>query len=471
VNILVIDVGSSSVRALVFDESLRVTGQASSPVRFTTAPAGAATMDAETLRQITEDCIDRVMKAAPPIQIVGMATYVGNLLGVDQDGRAITPIYSYADTRSAPDVEALRDETDIQAAHQRTGAPHHSAYHAGRLRWLKRSGQHAAQWIDLATYLYRCWFGRVDVPCSYSVASWSGLLNRETLRWDDQWLRALEIELKQLAPLADFSAVQRGLAPEYARRWSALRDVPFTLAVGDGAAANVGSGALEANTATLTIGTTAALRCVSTETLPSVPQGLWGYRIDAARHLIGGATSEGGNLHQWLKQTVLLPQDAETQLARRDLDAHGLTFLPLLAGERSPGWRADATGTLHGIRFSTTPLDMLQAAMEGVALRLGQIAAALNLPDRVQIMAGGGALHASSVWARMCAAALNRPLHLLAEAESTARGVAILAREVLGVRDAPPPAIARMIEPMGEDVQRMRAAGERQRALYGKLYG
>ncbi len=278
-------------------------------------------------------------------------------------------------------------------------------------------------------------------------------------------------------PLADYSETRRGLAGDYAARWPAVRDVPFCLAVGDGAAANIGCGCGDDSNIALTVGTTAALRIVSTEILPNVPPGLWGYRVDDTHHLIGGATSEGGNIFQWARDTLRLDDanmgDVETELMSRVPDSHGLTFLPLLAGERSPGWAADATGSVVGLRLSTTPMDILQAALEGVALRLSLISQQFEglVRDDAAVMGGGGALAASSAWAHMIANALNRPLNITEEAEITARGVAILALHAIGASSltAYPPTIAYTIEPIPAVVDILRAARERQVDLYYRV--
>src|SRR5262249_47742683 len=147
------------------------------------------------------------------------------------------------------------------------------------------------------------------------------------------------------------------------------------LPVGDGAAANIGCGCADESHIALTVGTTAALRLVSGDILPTVPPGMWGYRVDGTHHLMGGATSEGGNIFSWARDTLRLDEgdDLDSTLMSRSPDAHSLTFLPLLAGERSPGWAAGATGSIVGLRLSTTPVDILQAALEGVALRLSLI--------------------------------------------------------------------------------------------------
>ncbi len=375
--VLVIDIGSSSARALLFDDTAEPIPGASfsQPHHFTTMPAGAATIEADILQTSIEQCIDKVLHHpdAKSIRVVGMASFVGNVLGVDEAGKASTPIYSYADTRSAEDVEALKQMLDSEKMHQQTGCLLHTAYQAN-WRWLRRTGPEfrVSRWMDFATYFYHQWFG--ESPASYSVASWSGMLNRRDLTWDSDMLTALEMDAGKLPKLADYKQFQQGLTPVYAERWPALKDVPFCLAVGDGAAANIGSGCAQPSHIALTVGTTAALRMVTDESLPRVPDGLWSYRVDAQHQLIGGATSEGGNIFQWVRQTLKLGESAENELASRKPNSHGLTFLPLLAGERSPGWAAHATGSIVGLRLSTTPVDILQAALEGVALRLSLIA-------------------------------------------------------------------------------------------------
>jgi gluconokinase len=477
--VLVIDVGSSSVRALLFDDQARPIPGAlvSRAYTFTTNPPGAATIDAAELQSAVESCVDEILAhpAATNVVAVGLDSLVGNMLGVNDRGEPLTPIFTYADTRSAEDVAVLRDQVDVEAAHQRTGCIHHTAYQPGRIHWLRRTESElfgkVAMWTDFAAFLYRRWFG--DAQCSYSVASWSGMLDRTALKWDEEWLDILGMDEAAFPPLADIQAVKVGLRPDYARRWPALRDVPFCLAVGDGAAANVGSGCVDSSHIALTVGTTGAIRMISSDDLPRVPDGLWNYRLDAEHHLTGGATSEGGNIFAWASKTLALEnvESLETQLAGRPADGHGLTFLPLLAGERSPGWSANATGAIIGLRLSTTPLDILQAALEGVALRLALIAGQLGDLSGAAVIASGGALVSSLAWTQIIANALNCPLHLTADSEITARGTAILALRALGkggLNDFPPE-ITAVVSPQPDGVAAMRAASARQVEIYQKF--
>jgi gluconokinase len=479
-SILVIDIGSSSVRALLFDAQAQLVPGAvvARPHAFLREPSGASIIDARELRVRVESCIDDLLThpAAASISAVGMDTFVGNVLGLDAAGSPLTPVFTYADTRSAEDAARLAAEVDSDTNHQRTGCLLHSAYLPAQFTWLRRTQPNlfaaVTRWTDVGTYLYESWFGSARE--SYSVASWSGLLNRADLSWDAEWLARLELSPAALPHLGDIDHLQTDLLPAYAERWPQLRDALFCLPVGDGAAANVGAGCVTPSHVALTVGTTAALRTITDTRLPHVPSGLWSYRVDAKLHLIGGATSEGGSVFRWLNETLALGDAAafEAELARRPADAHGLTLLPLFGGERSPGWAADATGVIVGLRFSTTPLDILQAGLEAVALRLALVAEQLeSAAPNAQFIASGGAVVASPVWAQIITNALNRPIHVTEENELTARGTALLVlRAMAGTAlDAYPPTIARVLEPQPQAAAALAAARVRQVRLY-KLF-
>ena len=408
--LLVIDLGSSSVRALLFDDSAHLIDGSIHSRRcdFDTDSSGRATIDARALQSLVESCIDQVLRhpAAAEIRALGLATFVGNWLGLDAAGNACTPVFTYADTSSGAEIPALLERLGgaADAYHQATGCMLHAAYLPAQFARFQRGSPASSAKIqsicDIGGYLYRQWF-KPDAPMSLSVASWSGLLDTARRGWHWGYARRLlgDEFLDKLPPLADYDSAQTGLNASYSSRWNQLRDVPFFLALGDGAAANIGSGAVDARHIALTMGTTSALRAI--KDVERLPWGLWRYLVCADMPLVGGATSEGGNVYQWVTHDLLGGSGAlDAQLARRGADCHGLTVLPLLAGERSPGWQQNAAGTIHGIRRSTSRLDILQAHLEAVALRLSLIYDQLK-GDGAKVMAGGGALEASAVWAQI----------------------------------------------------------------------
>jgi gluconokinase len=417
--ILAIDIGTSAVKILLFDRQGRAVDGVQSRATFEirTSKDGASEVDPDGLLEIVWQGIDgtlvRAGKLAQKIAGVASCTFVGNILGVDQKARPLTPVFTYADTRAENEVVWLRAEFDEIEVHDRTGCHFHSSYLPARLRWLSRSRsdvfRQVHRWVSIGEYMVLKLFGEASV--SYSVASWSGLLDRHQLIWDEPLLAKLPIEVDQLSPLADANFPKQGLRSEFASRWPALGNVPWFPAAGDGAAANIGSGCTFASRVAITMGSTTAIRAVVDKTIHSVPHGLWCYRVDGKRSLPGGATSEGGSLFAWMTDTLQLgdPSDPESGVAKLKPDGHGLTILPFLAGERSPGWQAHAKATIHGLSLATSSMEILRAGMEAVAYRVALVFDKLAelLPGDLQVVAGGGALQNSPTWLQMAYEALG----------------------------------------------------------------
>jgi gluconokinase len=409
---------------------------------------------------------------------VAACTFVNNLLGVDKNDRAVTPLTTYADTRADAEVAGLKADFDEAAVHDRTGCRFHPSYLPARFRWLARTRsdliRRGTRFISIGEYLELKLFGETAV--TYSVASWTGLLNRYRLEWDRDLLAALPVKVEQLSPLTDVSASRRGLRPHFAARWPMLRDLPWFPAVGDGATANIGSGCVSPARVALTVGTTSALRVVLTQTLDHLPAGLWCYRVDGRRSLLGGALTEGGSVFAWIRATLQLEKWSalETSLADLEPDTHGLTILPFLAGERAPGWAGHARATIHGLTLATTSLDILRAGLEAVAYRLALVFELLHpaLSTDLQVVASGGALIHSPTWLQIITDVLGRPVFVSGVHEASGRGTALLALESLGALadlEQAPDFITVVYQPESRNHARYRRAMERQQALYKKL--
>jgi len=481
--ILTIDAGSSSVRAMLFDRQGRaVTGvEGHEPCQLHTTTEGAVEESADEMLARIERCIDTALQQAgaltSAIGAVACDTLASNILAIDTAGRPLTPLITYADTRNADDAVALRRQLDERSVHDRTGCMLRTSYWPARLAWFRRTQPEvwrtAVRWITLGELLEQRFFGQSRL--SYSIASWSGLLDRKKLVWDAPLLAAVGLTQDHLSPLVDVHEPMRGLAAPYAARWPALRDVPWFPAIGDGAAANVGSGCIGHERLALTIGTSGAMRVILDD-VAQIPAGLWAYRVDRRRALLGGATSEGGNVYAWMLETLQLSERnaIEQGLEQMQPDSHGLTILPFLAGERSPGWAGDVKATISGLGLSTTPLAILRASLEAVAYRFALIARAIDEPSGAnhRFIASGGGLLRSPAWMQIFADVLGRPVIASAEPEATSRGVALLALETLGVipdLQALPAADGAVYQPDQTRHERYQAAIARQQQFYDVL--
>ena len=482
--ILAIDIGTSAVKILLYDRQGRAIEEAHShtATKIRTSREGASETDPDGLLEIVWKGVDSVLaktgKLAEEIAAVASCTFVGNIMAADQKGKPLTPVFTYADSRAEKEVGWLQAQFDENDVHNRTGCHFHSSYLPARLRWLNRIQpdliRQATRWLSIGEYMALKLFG--EASASYSIASWNGLLDRHQLVWDEPLMAKLPIGAAQLSPLVNMNSPREGLLAEFASRWPALQNIPWFPAIGDGAAANIGSGCTSASRVAITMGSTTAIRAVVDKTIDRLPPGLWCYRIDRQRSLPGGATSEGGNLFTWMTDTFRLgdPSDLEPDVARLKADGHGLTVLPFWAGERSPGWRGNAKATIHGLSLATSPAEILRAAMEAVAYRVKLVSDKLVsiLPDDLQIVAGGGALQNSPAWLQMITDVLGREVAMTGVPETSARGTALLAFEALGlIKDfnAIPDFIENTYLPDAERHAIYRRALKRQERLYKKL--
>src|SRR5579871_664801 len=465
---LSLDIGTSSTRVLLWDTAGHEVDGVHAQVQYQqrTTPDGGVEMDAAELLQHVGAALDQALAQAgtkaQAIGAVGISTYWHALLGLDANSAPLTPIYSWADNRSGEVARRLRHDLDAEAIHGRTGCVIHPSFYPAKLVWLRETQRETfdrvARWVSPSEYLFGQLFGPAACRVSISMASGTGLFHQERCEWDTETLAALSLPQEKFSPIVNLTERSQGLQGDFATRWPALRDVPFFPAVGDGACGNIGSGCVSPERFAINLGTSGAIRAVWDQSVPlakagaeypaSAPDGFWRYLVDIHRPVIGAAFSDGGHVYAWMSRTLQLPapEALEAELAKREPGAHGLSFLPFLAGERSLGWNPDARAALLGLTIDTAPIEIVQAAMEAVALRFGLAAAQLRalFPQSKEIIASGGALGHSPVWSQMFADALGQPLTLAAEPEASSRGAALLAMEAAGIIQATGEAEARL---------------------------
>lgn len=444
--ILTLDIGSSSVRAGLYNQEAQPEQglNARRIYELSTTADGGAEIQADFLFELVCQVIDEVLLKAEAsskeIVAVAISTFWHNVMGLDSAQEPLTPVYSWADTRSAKAAEQLKRLLNEESFHARTGTVFHPSYLPAKLWWLRESQpqvwQRTARWMSFGEYLLLKLFG--ETVCSISMASGTGLLDQLRCRWDEEILNVLSVRLEQLSPLGDMNTPLQSLRNIYAKRWPRLRSVPWFPALGDGACSNIGSGCFDSRRIALMVGTSGAMRvCLNRE--PSfIPPGLWCYHVDRCRFLMGGALSNGGILFEWLHETLRVednPEALEQKIATQSPAAHGLTVLPFLAGERSPGWKGHARAAIVGLSLHTRPVEIVRASLESVAYRFAKIALLLKkaVPDSIEIIASGGALLKSPAWTQIMADVLGQRVIASAVAEASSRGAALLAMEAVNI--------------------------------------
>ncbi len=446
--LLALDVGTSSTRAALFDMDAtrlaRSTAQHAYALR--TTAAGAAELDPAALLKAVRDCLagtmalhhaDRALRGRP-IAGIGLTCFWHSLIGLDKAGKPLTPIYTWADARCREDAGKLRAEYTERAVHARTGCMLRASFWPAKLLWLKRTQPRlfhkVARWVSPAEWLQIALSG--NSACAIGMATGTGLFDPRRLDWDKRLLERCDVTPDLLGTISDEPIETSGaLASTYPE----LKSIPWFPGIGDGAASNLGCGATRPGFSAINVGTSAAVRIMREGKDARAPFGLFCYRVDARRFLIGGAISNAGNLRAWcLRELRVDPENVEKELAKENPPESDLTVVPFWAAERAPTWNEDLRGAILGITQSTTATDLFRAITEATYHRLAQIVELIlgksGTPPK--FLVSGGIQNSAASMQRL-ADVLGVRLYPSTEPEASIRGAAVFALEKLGCQIAP----------------------------------
>jgi gluconokinase len=434
--ILALDLGTSSVRGLVLDQSaVPLPGAlARRKPEMTVDDDGAATFDGPTYLAALVECLDELAEAGhlDSVEMVAACAQWHSVVALDAQGAPLGPVLTWLDTRPAPLPGAARP-ADEAAFHDRTGAWWHRFYWSVRLPWLRQHLRTTPpRFAGLVEYVYGVLLD--EAPMSISQASGTGLLNLWTRSWDEEACNLAGVRPRDLPALAPEDWRGR-LRPQYARRWPALSAAEWAPPLGDGAASNVGSRCYDERRAAVTVGTSAAVRVIqpapADAELPDLPHVLWRYRVDERRVITGAAYSAGGNLFKWARRELRLPEGDQLDDELADIAPGSVIRTdPRLGGDRPPGLAPAGSGKLCDLSLGTTAVDMFAGLMGAVC---GQVAVGLaeleaTLGHQVEVVVGGGAVAASAWWRRAFEVSLApRPVFHVENPEIGAVGAALVA--------------------------------------------
>lgn len=440
--VLTLDIGTSSVRAMLFDACGREILGSEAQVKYaqTTSRDGGVETDPDALLKHTVASIEKLLRATPKrdlsrIAAIGVSCFWHSLLGLDENRDAVTPLYSWADTRSHEQAAAMKSHFDEDEYHTRTGCFLHSSFWPAKLMWLHGSNPElfgkVKTWVGFGEYVILKLTG--VLAQSRSMASATGLFNSRDNVWDADIMKSVHVGLAALLPVDKADRTINEVAPEYRKRLAPIASLPWTLPFGDGACSNIGSGAFEPSRLAINIGTSGALRAATSSN--KAVKGLFRYGLDYDTNIVGGALANGGNAYAWMRQNLDLNAGSLKQIARMAPDSHGLTVLPFWAGERSPGWHSGAKASIIGLNLHSSAAEIARAALESIAYTLDSIRIPLqeHYPEAKVIVASGGALSSDPQWMQIMADVFGTPVVQSTVSEATSRGAALLASRKVGL--------------------------------------
>lgn len=440
--IIGLDVGTTGVKVLAANPLGETIAVAEATYSLSQPEVGYREQDPEEILKVTEDVLKQVLdQLSRPVAAICFGAAMHSLIAVDKQSKPLTPAIIWADVRSSAYAARLRKTEVGRQIYEASGAPIHAMLPLCKIAWLRDHQpeifKKTHKFISIKEYCIAQWFGRYIVD--YAIAGASGLWNKKTLEWHKQALDWAGITAQHLSQV---------VAPTYQLGKPAFRsfehsciaeDTRFILGASDGCLANLNASGFNQKEATLTLGTSGAIRLTAQNTLPDPVMSIFDYYLTEQYHVIGGPTNNGGIVLDWLKQkfypditaTAVILQKAEAV----SVGANGLVCLPYFFGERAPLWREDVSGKFHGVQSQHGRDHFARAALEGIIFNLYGIAQRLQVASSSQIegLWTDGGLTQSDFIAQLIANVFHLPVYRSSSTHGVARGAVLLAAYALEI--------------------------------------
>lgn len=477
-----LDLGTSSVKALLVDADQAVIARASAPLTVSRPRDGWSEQDPAHWITAAENVLDAIRDAAPgalsALRGIGLSGHMHGATLLDASDAVIRPCILWNDTRSHAEAAALDADPQFRALSGNIVFP---GFTAPKLAWVK------AQEPDIFTRV-----AKVLLPKDYlrlwltgehmsemSDASGTSWLDVAARDWSDDLLSASGMTRAQMPRLVEGSAVSGTLRPELATRWGLPAGVVVAGGGGDNAASAIGMGVVAEGQAFLSLGTSGVLFAANDSFRPDPDSAVHAFchALPGTWHQMGVILAATDALN-WLGGIVGADAHTLTDELGDTLRAPGRAlFLPYLGGERTPHNDAQVRGGFVGLSHADDRAAMTQAVLEGVAFAFRDNRAALASAGATfsrALVVGGGSQ--SRYWLHCLATALNMPLDRAEEGDlGAALGAARLGMLASDGGDpatvcAPPP-IVETIDPTAALRPAFDDAYHRYRAAYPALKG
>jgi gluconokinase len=447
-----VDIGTTGVRSVAYRLDGSATAIQTEEYPLFTDHSGVAEQDAGTIVMALEAVVTRTVKSlkeeASQVKGVAFSSVLHSFLAIGADGRPLSRLMTWADTRGQIYLEELKEKLDTVASYHRTGCPMHPMYSLLKIYWFKQQRPEmfakTAYFGTIKDFVFHRFTGTRVVD--KSVASGTGCYNLQSLEWDEEILDLLEISKEQM-PTVVPTTTQYPLEKTMAERLGLPAGLPVIIGAGDGMLANVGVGAVKKGQINITIGTSGAIRMAADEPKTDEKRRTWCYNLAEGRWMLGGAINNGGISFRWIKDKFA---ETEQRVAEKlGLDSYallanyaekvpagsnGLIILPFFTGERAPYWNADARGVFFGLTLNHDKRHMIRAILEGICYRMKSVLMSLeDITGKAEEIRVSGSFTRSEVWLQILSDVLGREICVPNVEEGAAFGAAILGFYTLGM--------------------------------------
>lgn len=452
-NVLAIDLGTSSVRAMIVDEQGNILGKEQSRYSVIRVSDYMQEQSPDEIYghfiETVKACVKQAGDKAEEIGVVAFSSQMYNIFPVDGQGNVLYNMILWSDSRSEKQAERMAALYGKDCLYEATGCPLNSMYPFSKILWMKEEEreitERAVKYISIKEYIVEKMTGRYIVD--YSMAASTGIFNIHTMKWDEKALQYLGLTEEAfslpVSGLSCFDFVNDDLRAEL----GLPAEIKVVSAGGDGPMAQIGSGACEEGSVNMDIGTSAAARVIAHQPIVDGGGRMWTYAVTEDSWVYGGILSNAGNGYHWLIQNIAEFMQAETmddvfdtveeKMEKLPPIREELLFIPYLLRCRSPYWDDRVKATIYGLTQEHTLADIVKAYLESIGFDMFSLIRIIGEQVKVReriILTGG--LAKSAMICQLLADILGREIVTLRSNEGSIMGAAIFGLKAAGVLDA-----------------------------------
>ena len=424
-NCLGMDYGTTSVKAILFDENAK---ELCSVTRDYTVNAAGNTVElpAEKYLELLFDILAEIGREHK-IDCLSIDTQCETMILADENGKPVRDAIVWLDNRATEEAAMIEERFGRKAVYEITGQPEITAtWPACKLLWVKRNEPEVFQKTKkiflLEDYLLYALTGKFVTEKT---------LQSSTIYFDIQkdayWGEMLDfigVREEQLPTLMD--------SGKYVGDWNGVKVVTSAM---DQVAGAIGAGVIRPGIISEMTGTTMAIY-VPTDKMPPFDENSFvpcHYSYDGGFALLSWSPTAGMAL-KWFREAFLSEtsfRELDEMAEKIPVGSVGVTFLPYLCGSTMPKYNPDARGSFTGLTPEHTPAHFVRAIMESVSCMLKSNLDYLGVPcEEIRVMGGGAK---SPLWCGMKADLTGKRLFTLKNKETACLGSAILAGVGAGV--------------------------------------
>jgi gluconokinase len=442
--LLGIDIGTGSTKAVAVDFAGKPIAISQFHYPSHSPIPGSVEQEPELIWQAFEDCINDISKGLDKKPYaISLSSVMHSIIPVSTEGHALAPMITWADSRSASIADRIRQSPVGENIYRITGTPLYSMSPLCKIIWWQENKpelfKQAHKFISIKEYIWHKLFR--EFKTDHSVASATGLFDIQKLRWSTEALKLAGITEDQLSEPVATGYIKKGLQTESAIQLNISTDTPFVIGGSDGCMANLGSLAIQAGIAAITIGTSGAVRIASPKPIHNFQAMTFNYHLDEQTFICGGPINNGGIAVQWLLKNFLGKQEISkndyaalfNSIDTVETGSEGLLFLPYLTGERAPLWDNQSCGMFFGIRMEHTQAHFLRAVIEGICYSLKDVLSIVETAQTITLIKVSGGFVISKTWMQMLADITGKRICLDLSEDSSAVGAVYMAMKALKI--------------------------------------